>query len=433
VTDKLENRITEIEVINKKLTKISAAGRGASLRSTCSQSSVSISTTSSISLRDNKSTSSSTSQPTNAAKAISTSRVCRHGQHRHRLQQPANSICSVTQQQAALCSNRAIHISVIVLVAVMALCLLSITVLYVVDRKVGSQTNSAILLQHSTNSTSNILLPVEQWAPLLPIHCDLVPSDCPYTCCSAPSPSPLNDPVAAATSTPAVSSSSTTVKTFYKSTRSPNDIHQHLDEIDHQRKIFKQQLQQSNTVLQSTEVNDISELNHLPLDVQNLKQNDVSNKVVTMDDPSNGKGRWVGDLMAILFLKQLNLSISPTYCIDSMCRTQMGGNYTYSVPLNAHFPLLPVTLQFIMKIYNPPLYVNICNSETKAQCSLTTSDVQIRKISNMEWDMPLGFYHNSIFKFRIGATQTVCDEPKEDVGNTFVEYNLYFYRVCTGS
>ena len=52
VTDKLENRITEIEIINKKLTKYSSSsgprGHASNMKSTCSHSSISISTTSSV-------------------------------------------------------------------------------------------------------------------------------------------------------------------------------------------------------------------------------------------------------------------------------------------------------------------------------------------------------------------------------------------------
>lgn len=223
VTDKLENRITEIEVINKKLTKISTQGRGASMRSSCSQSSVSVSTTSSVSVRDKKSTLSSSNQTDAAHPPFKM-----HCQHHQLQQQSAVSICSLTQQQAAICSNRAIHISVIVLVALMALCLLSITVLYVVDRKVATQTSAALQLKYNVNNSEN---PAEQWMPLLPAHCKVMPEDCPYTCCLVPSPSPLNDPIVPMTTTKFFQHKSS-VKFADKPTRSPNDVHQHLYDMD---------------------------------------------------------------------------------------------------------------------------------------------------------------------------------------------------------
>jgi len=62
-------------------------------------------------------------KPTDAAKVALSNVSSRH--HRHAAHR-TNSICSLAQHQAAICSNRAIHISVIVLVAVMALWSVSI-------------------------------------------------------------------------------------------------------------------------------------------------------------------------------------------------------------------------------------------------------------------------------------------------------------------
>jgi hypothetical protein len=434
VTDKLENRITEIEVINKRLTKINSLGRSTNLRSTCSHSSISISTTSSVSQRDNKSNSSSASSPADAKRVTKTSQVKSRNHHAsHQCQhhsRPNSSACSLAQQPV-LCSNRAIHISVIVLVAVMALCLLSITILYVVDRKIGSsQTSSSVQLHHSANSSTTTQRPIDPWEPLLPEHCVSNPNDCPYTCCAVPSPSPQNDPVEPGAST--VPFASSTLKLFDKSTRSPNDVRQHLDDIDRLPVDQKSSVSLSSHHLSTLETNYVIDVIPALSDVD-TKQNDAINKVDAMDDPSNDKGTWVGDVFFVLLLKQLNLTISSTYCIDSMCRSETGGNYTYSIPLSPHFPNYPVTARFVAKKGGNELFIAMCSNETKAVCPQSDSDMPARKINSLEWDMPLAFYHNSKFKFRIGRSQNVCSYPRQDVGSTFVEYNLYFYRVCTSS
>lgn len=54
----------------------------------------------------------------------------------------------------------------------------------------------------------------------------------------------------------------------------------------------------------------------------------------------------MNDEVVQLYFKQLNSTISTSYCTNDNCRQRRGGNYTYAVPLSAMFPQLYITILF---------------------------------------------------------------------------------------
>ena len=51
--------------------------------------------------------------------------------------------------------------------------------------------------------------------------------------------------------------------------------------------------------------------------------------------------------VALVYIKQLNETLSSSYCVTADCALKRGGNYTYSIPVSPNFPALFVTLQFV--------------------------------------------------------------------------------------
>lgn len=139
--------------------------------------------------------------------------------------------------------------------------------------------------------------------------------------------------------------------------------------------------------------------------------------------------------MALVYIKQLNETLSAAYCVSANCRAQWGGNYSYAVPVSRHFPSLFVTLQFVPLAINPDVTVTMCSETESSLCSdsLEDSDYVTYQVSAFEWDLPVGFYSRLLIKFRLTATtvRDVCEMPDTALGKTFAEYSMNFYRKCS--
>jgi hypothetical protein len=133
---------------------------------------------------------------------------------------------------------------------------------------------------------------------------------------------------------------------------------------------------------------------------------------------------------------QNNATINSTYCSTEECTHGTGGNYTYRVPVSKYFPHAPATIEFIIS----GLGVYLCN-ETEPDHDCEGLDefvmghigvVQGREANN--WDLPVGYYKKTIFKFRVSAPKqshdVVCSKTVSELGKTFSEYNLIFHRIC---
>uniref|UniRef100_A0A915JRW8 Myelin gene regulatory factor C-terminal domain-containing protein n=1 Tax=Romanomermis culicivorax TaxID=13658 RepID=A0A915JRW8_ROMCU len=71
-----------------------------------------------------------------------------------------------------------------------------------------------------------------------------------------------------------------------------------------------------------------------------------------------------------------------------------------------------------------------------------------RKRTRDMWELPVGLFIDSYYTFRIGSSTTVvqsimslnyvekqhkmwlCSMPNDEIGASFVEYTLWFYRAC---
>jgi len=427
VTDKLENRITEIEYISTKLSKL-----GKKHGSFISGSSVSASISSGISRTESRSSASSALSP----KTVSSSQTRRTPRHRH-VSREADCHQSDSQPTDAwFCSNRGIQITVIVLVVVMFICLMSMTTLYLIDRK-SSLSNEASALQAQNgpsyaNQTTTVSIPY----PLVPPHCLMKPQDCPIICTCRPAsttqlPTPPDDPNHPFGSTPTTFVSNLSPRILSTTTTmSPNDVRYNQTDMDW-------------SVPPEDKKNDTPKKN------QTRKQNGTkqiirNNSVVIQHDQATGQriviisGRQKRDTglkkqVARVFFTQMNDTVSRLYCANPGCMSDSGGLYSYLIPISPMFPRLPITLKFALIGESPSLAIKLCNQSQQLPCStdLNNYDLTNLQTSVMEWDLPAGIYIKSSYKFRISsALVDVCSRPDTEVGVTFAEYNFSFYRVC---
>lgn len=533
VTDKLENRISEIEIVNKKLAKLSAL-RG-SFKSVCSSISLSACSIGKWDSRSGRSDSKSSSSQGTAKVTASSKRQYHpcHQQQRNCCGANSQQTTQTTANQSCVCNNRTIQITIIALVLIMALCLMSITVLYIVDRQSypSSESSHVFVLAHATDNWTQAttvakdssvsgggLTPSGRPEPLLPPECLLNPQYCNVQCCSnIPSPPPQYDPDHGISSPVVVASSSRPPKRAEKSSKSPNDVKYQLDRQPKKSQMdFGAQSQRPDhtmdpilggktrtsssvlkfrprtavyftasatsslvstafTTLSSTEVtspgsyhidsgsvvekesSDYLELNntlpevrtddnedvvHIPRETLvngNARHNDLLNDIRygRMDDYSPNAN--MNDEVVRLYFKQLNSTISTSYCTNDNCRQQRGGNYTYAVPLSAKFPQLYITILFKQLVSDLTIGISLCSEKENQFCSQVESDSTIgaRKAGNFEWDLPIGYYLSSYFRFRVFAMSQaqeqldVCQQSSSSAGISYSEYILTFYHVCS--
>lgn len=55
----------------------------------------------------------------------------------------------------------------------------------------------------------------------------------------------------------------------------------------------------------------------------------------------------LGQQMMLVYFKQLDETVSKTYCANDDCSRDSGGNYTYGIPVSSRFPQFFVTLKFV--------------------------------------------------------------------------------------
>ncbi|KAK2143835.1 hypothetical protein LSH36_808g00088 [Paralvinella palmiformis] len=140
---------------------------------------------------------------------------------------------------------------------------------------------------------------------------------------------------------------------------------------------------------------------------------------------------------ATLLFVQINKTIDQVYCVNSNCFH--GGNYSYYIPMSPVFPQAFMSISFQMRTMSEAMEVHLCEEAEINVCdevSSTDEDVKITAVKNYGnmWDLPVGYYFESFFKFRVAKSGQdkiiVCNLSKNVVGQTYSEYNLSFKRIC---
>ncbi|XP_073195427.1 myelin regulatory factor-like protein [Lepidochelys kempii] len=345
LTNNLEIRIEELEVWNRKLAKLK---RMSSLKSTVSE----------------KSTFSKFSR---AASLLPP---------RKQIPIPHSKVCFSERKQSW--PNRIFQITVIALVAVMALCALTISTLYILSIEEQDISQNPI---HS-NATSSI-------------------TQHPYTTVAA-----LSDSTASPTMT-----SSITVPEVNFCDILPCDKTYCCSIHQIQRKIPRYQ-----TMM--TEERD---------KIEALQERRLMEKFDLGID-------WIDTTISSMQILETQQKIDRRYCSKGrQCRS---GNYSYVIPVNKYTPI-NVILSLEINT-TEPLIVFQCKVTFGNMCSYQSRNRNKREAFQETtqgcqhiWILPVTWWYDSAYHFRVAAPDLAdCSTDPNYAGIFFTDYYFYFYRQC---
>ncbi|XP_064634266.1 myelin regulatory factor-like protein isoform X2 [Lineus longissimus] len=122
--------------------------------------------------------------------------------------------------------------------------------------------------------------------------------------------------------------------------------------------------------------------------------------------------------------------IDRKYCTDK-CNN---GNYSYSVRVSQYVPVEKLEVEFTTPL---ALMITFCGhgSGKQIDCSSTEPAPDVEETATMgpihKWNLPIGYAFHIWFKFRVAdknAQDDVCSKPVSEVGVTYTEYTFKFFR-----
>lgn len=134
----------------------------------------------------------------------------------------------------------------------------------------------------------------------------------------------------------------------------------------------------------------------------------------------------------------LNVTLDERYCIENSCQPRRG-LYTLYVPISPFMPAIPIEIR--IDTQDSGNYVDNCGSlrdfDQKA-CSFDQDPIKAdvskrpisRKITDEVYELSVGNYMQSAYRFRIGYSTESCNMSESQRGRSFDEYNIVFYRQC---
>ncbi|XP_025917577.1 myelin regulatory factor-like protein [Apteryx rowi] len=350
LTNNLEIRIEELEQWNRKLAKLK---RLSSLKSTVSE----------------KSTVSRYSRATSLLPS------------RKSVMLKSSKVCFSKKKES--CSKKIFQMTIIALIAIMALCALTISTLYVLsihDRllekhPISSTTSSSVALFPSTTiaalqGKSTISQSTQPVSGIPEVNfCDILPCDKVYCC-------PIHQPKTKSLS---------------------------YGETD-----TKEEGNKSNMLLES-----------------NLIKN--RNRPDLGDD-------WIDTTIRSIQILETQQSIDSRYCSKNLqCRS---GNYSYVIPINKH---TPTNVEISLEINTTePLIVFLCKVTFGNYCpyyALSRSSGKVFPETTQGyqhiWILPVARLYDSAYYFRVAAPDLAdCSTDPYYAGMFFTDYYFYFYRQC---
>ncbi|KFD58313.1 hypothetical protein M514_00539 [Trichuris suis] len=430
LTGNLEYKIEEVEKISKKLSKINKLKRFDSLRSSlsantfsggsCAGSFLSCSLTSVLSGSRNG----GTKEPKEDDNKWRESRACRY--HKR--------YCSRLAIDRGLCSNKIIQATIVVLVLVMAFCLISMATLYVLDWHKRNVFRSRDILSISLpNRLTKEFERKEDHGGRpdpglmsLPITTASITGSKANSQISpdlAPTPPPLNP------------CNRLPCEQFC----CPNSYSSYLADtgsLSDGPAIFLMQNRNASPVGADFHPNSA----HL------LRMSNAFSQAKQFSRESSGIRDYMPFLLMPMSFKILNLNVTidSQYCFGNACDDPRRGNFTYAVPVSMYMPHIPLEVQFIL---SGKEQMHFCSQEAGEFCHGIEPNFAESKIGHGPegelgfltsvqqrqfdtWELPVGAYVLSAYKFRIGPSTSLCLLPNDEAGSSFVEYNLIFYRVC---
>ncbi|CAG9535122.1 unnamed protein product, partial [Cercopithifilaria johnstoni] len=304
---------------------------------------------------------------------------------------------SCPRAEPPLCSSKITQGTVFVLVGVMAICLLAMSTLYVLDWHnrtfeyqkhpfifESTTTNGPMIEQggkigHIVQVKDNVWKPpIQPHAPPLSISCDHM--YCHMFCCMKDDEYNI-----------------------------PND---NTANKDQQTVLTISQQQQSLLKIKDNEENRAS-----PIDRRTVFSSSASDITIEILD--------------------FNVTIDNRYCTSDSCKPRRG-LYTFYIPISPTMPTVPLEIKF--DVGDSGNYIDNCGSLRdfdQKPCNdeyaiRTVYDKQpvVQKIVEGIYELPVGNYMQSAYRFRIGYSTESCNMNESQRGRSFDEYNLVFYRFC---
>ncbi|VDN06025.1 unnamed protein product [Thelazia callipaeda] len=132
-----------------------------------------------------------------------------------------------------------------------------------------------------------------------------------------------------------------------------------------------------------------------------------------------------------------NITIDGRYCIGNSCKPQRG-LYNFYIPISPMMPTVPLEIKFDVESIDS--HVDSCGSlrdfDQKPCSDEHVVKVEIEKQPNVQkivegiYELPIGNYMHSAYRFRVGYSTESCSMNESQRGRSFDEYNLIFYRQC---
>ncbi|KAM6287561.1 myelin regulatory factor-like protein [Spheniscus humboldti] len=350
LTNNLEVRIEELEQWNRKLARLK---RMSSLKSTVSEES-----------KVSRSSRATSLLPSKKSVLLKSSKVC-------------------LSKRKESCSMKIFRVTIIALIAVMALCALTISTLYLLsvhDRHfekhpIYSGTSSSVVLSPSTTTAGTGESTISQSTqPISRIpevnFCDILPCDKVYCC----------------------------------------PIHQQKDKsLSYEKTNAKEKRNKSNL----------------------LPEQDPVKKSNGRPDLGND---WIDTTISSIQILETQQRIDNRYCNKNLqCRS---GNYSCVIPVNKYTPMdVEISLEINT---TEPLIIFLCKVTFGNYCSHYSSSQNSRKdfLETTQgrqhiWTLPVAKLYDSAYYFRVAAPGFAgCLTDPYFAGMFFTDYYFYFYRQC---
>nr|XP_022313296.1 myelin regulatory factor-like isoform X1 [Crassostrea virginica] len=417
VTGNLEMRIDELEKMNNKISKLK---RFDSVKSTIStKSNCSVSTIGSSSPKKS-------------------SRLCNGHTHPHPHSKSSQKYATSGQPpKKSHFSNRYVCWGTIISI-VITFCLASLMILLILNQnekpkqhpqsenlagnKQPSPTDFDILGRSTENpsgttSSTKTQAPNTVWSTIPPFPpCDPTTSLCERHCCPAPFPSDEE------TVTGMIVVSGPEAQTL--TPPAPSNIPRPTTES---AEILINSLNPKTEEPQVINLIPNNESNMIPEVKQQQNPGDVdSNALKVIHFYRQRRSVPQEDLHTKIFIKEINVTIGEEHCTTCTQTSKV-----FRLKLSQYFSYDLITFKFLT---SEQASATLCYNHTSRNCNPNVDGEMIAPRPN-EWQIPIGKYFSSAFKFRVShkdAKQDVCNKPDtENVESLeYVEYTLLFDRTC---
>lgn len=474
VTGNLENRIGELEIMNKKISQLRR-------------------------FESFKSTSSSVSTRTSATSRVSS--VCHRSRSCSKRHKHMNG-----NHDDGICSNKTLQVTTIALVCIMAFCLMAMATIYILDyqdRRSENTSSSTVttptpITLSSSMSTATLQPPTTRQTltsftfttttkhfttttpdtfhprpPVLgkPENClEPSPSEdpiCDVYCCRSSIWTGVVSQVHPSPNTAATTITISRRIVPYVSTTVPPTVSQYGEVINNKLSTSDPYTVNDSTTpaairfkpIPSKKSSSLDRLArhrarlHRPSNSRSIKQTlskrSVHTKRFTHSQLRLRSASEHRITVPMIEIVELNTTINHMYCLNSMdsseeCLESEAMNYTYGLPISRFMPHTNLTLHFSFTVQQPTFCaINSTGPSLQPVRCSSSIDIPLPEVIQSPGPTPqdhyvaltnVGLWFQVAYKFRVSLIEgdvDPCNYERTEVGVKFYEINLIFQRRCT--